>query len=139
LVIDDELLRRGLPTNRATRQLVGREFHEKKGQRWLAEQTIRRVGGSRKIVIDGLRFPEDHTFFVESFGSRFKHVHIVCNDEARRQRYDRTADGSASFSEADTNPVEEAVGKLAQLANQVVDNSGSLPEFCRVINQLAFE
>jgi predicted nuclease with RNAse H fold len=63
LVIDDEIAARGEAADRESRQRVGVEIHNEKGQRWLCERVLERVGEKKFIVVDGLRFPEDHAFF----------------------------------------------------------------------------
>lgn len=136
LVIDDEIVRRGLLPNRATRQQVGQQLHQEKGQRWLAEHAIQRVGDERLITIDGLRFPEDHAFFVEKYGPNFRHVHIVADRQVRRERYLATGDASATFDSADGNLVESKVGHLASLAHETICNSDSLESFSAAIQHL---
>ena len=125
LVIDDMLRDRGLSLNRENRQEIGLELHRSEKQRWLAEQTIKRVRGAQKIVVDGLRFPEDHAFFVEQFGARFRHLHVVANSEIRRHRYEEhVRDGD--FDIAMCSEVERRVDELRLLAHEVFVNEGPL-------------
>lgn len=127
LVIDDEIKSRGLPLDRSTRQAVGLEIHREKGQRWLCEKVVERVAGHEHIVVDGLRFPEDHAFFIERFGSDFVHLHIQTSEALRASRYRKDTDGVA-FEMADRQPVEAEIGSLAALANAVLTNDGSQAE-----------
>jgi uncharacterized protein YprB with RNaseH-like and TPR domain/predicted nuclease with RNAse H fold/dephospho-CoA kinase len=126
LVIDDEIRSRGEVASRANRQRVGTEIHMNKGQRWLCERVLDRVLGQAFIVIDGLRFPEDHAFFVEQFGSQFVHLHLNAPDAVRERRYTENSQGELSFSEADRQPVEAEIDKLSGLATVTVGNSGTI-------------
>ncbi|WP_082555342.1 ribonuclease H-like domain-containing protein [Devosia sp. Root635] len=117
LAIDDLLTRDGLELNRANRQALGTEINVTGRQRWLAEQTIKRVAGCSRVVVDGLRFPEDHAFLVETFGNRFVHVYVDAEEHIRRLRYlKRTAD--SGFDQAIASVVERRVTELIPLAHQ---------------------
>lgn len=141
LVIDDEISFRNLPLERSTRQSVGMELHESRGQAWLCEQALKRVGNAKFIVIDGLRWPEDHAFFVERFGNNFRHIHIRAPLEMRMSRSgaDLDIESSENFQQADAQPVEAMIDMLGQLAAETIDNFGSIDQFefeiSRVINQ----
>ncbi len=76
-VIDDMLRQAGLPIDRSHQQAMGEQVHLSPGQRWLCQELMQRVPENvRLVVIDGLRFPDDHAFFAERLGSRFLHLHI---------------------------------------------------------------
>ena len=127
LAIDDILNKEGLELNRANRQMKGAEINENGRQRWLAEQTLKRVSDSELIVVDGLRFPEDHAFLVEAFASRFIHVYVEADEHIRRQRYlDRTAHGD--FDEAMSSSVEQQVVELKLLAYRCFTNHSTLKD-----------
>ncbi|WP_158231344.1 ribonuclease H-like domain-containing protein [Bradyrhizobium sp. C9] len=128
LVIDDEIRSLGETPDRATRQRVGEAVHETKGQRWLCERVLDRVAEKPFIVVDGLRFPEDHAFFVERFGSRFLHLHVDAPTAVREHRYEEIAEGGPSFGDADRQPVEAEIGQLSNLAMATIDNVGSIRE-----------
>lgn len=125
LVIDELLKEQDEQLDRANRQRLGADLHRAGRQRWLAEQTLKRVAGERKIVVDGLRFPEDHAFLVETFGARFRHVFVEADANLREERYQgRSGDGN--FAEADSSEVEERVGELRILAHEIVDNNSTM-------------
>jgi predicted nuclease with RNAse H fold/dephospho-CoA kinase len=128
LVIDDEIRSRGEPLNRETRQRVGSEIHSEKGQRWLCERVLERVPDQPVIVVDGLRFPEDHAFFVERFGSKFIHLHLNAPEAVREMRYAEAAQGESSFGDADQKPVEMEIDRLSNLAAVTIDNVGTVKE-----------
>ena len=130
LVIDDEIRTRGLALDRPTRQQIGLEIHEQRGQAWLCEQALGRVGDATRIVIDGLRWPEDRAFLVERFGSRFIHLHIVASADARLSRSGaKDADARAQFEAAEAQPVEAMIDTLGRFASYVIDNDDSLEHF----------
>jgi dephospho-CoA kinase len=130
LVIDDEIRARGLQLDRPTRQRIGLEIHEQRGQAWLCEQALNRVGDAHCVVVDGLRWPEDRAFFVERFGNRFVHLHL---DAPFDMRLARTGDGSSeqrsAFEIADAQPVEARIDALKRFASHFIDNDSSLEQF----------
>jgi len=139
LVIDDEILSMGEVPDRATRQRVGTEIHTNKGQRWLCERVLDRVPEQPFVVIDGLRFPEDHAFFVERFGSQFVHLHLNAPDAIREKRYSESSQGELSFSDADRQPVEAEIDRLSDLATSIIDNSGTINELENSVVRFASE
>jgi len=130
LVIDEEIRTRALPLDRPTRQLVGLELHEQRGQAWLCEQALRRAGDGDRIVVDGLRWPEDRAFFVERFGKRFVHLHLRAPFDMRLERSGAATPGARrAFEAADAQPVEAMIDALEQFASHVIDNNSSLEQF----------
>ena len=124
-VIDEMLAAQQTAANRFTRQRLGAAINAEGKQRWLCEQTIARVAGAKEIVIDGLRFPDDHAFLVESFGLRFIHLHITAMEDARKARYEDQI-GDSAFDRANAAPVEAKVQHLAEFAHRVFSNDGGL-------------
>lgn len=124
LAIDELLVKDGLELSRANRQKLGTEINLSGRQRWLAALTLQRVVGATCIVVDGLRFPEDHAFFVETFGDRFIHVYVEADEGVRRLRYNERSDDG--FEQAITSTVERRVGELKQLAHEVFVNHSAL-------------
>ena len=137
LVIDDEIVARGEVPDRATRQRVGAEIHDDRGQPWLCEKTLERVALEPFVVVDGLRFPEDHAFFVERFGSDFVHLHIEASNEVRAARYVEAGQDSTSFSIVDHQPVEAKVDSLRGLATAILQNETTVAQLSdNVLNSL---
>lgn len=137
LVIDDEIRAAGGAPDRATRQKLGEQIHREKGQRWLCERVLQRVGVQSHIVIDGLRFPEDRAYFVETFGTCFLHMHISASDEMRGARYAESA--AVSFAEADNQAVEAGIEPLSKLAQVHITNEGSLSDLEQSLTQIVSE
>jgi dephospho-CoA kinase len=129
MVIDDEIIAAGGVPDRKSRQRVGSEIHEEKGQRWLCEKVLDRIQGRKLIVIDGLRFPEDHAYFSETFGADFVHLHIVSSEPLRHARYDAYKDVDTSFGDAEMQPVESKIDQLKLIATAVIENDSSVESF----------
>ena len=118
----------GLEVSRGALQNFGEEVHRTKGQRWLGRKLIESLPKDKDVVIDGLRFADDHAFWVEAFGPAFHHVHIVSNTELRKNRFkDREIDG-LSFEDAQAHPVEQYVRELHRLAHHIVSNDSSIQD-----------
>ncbi|OJY60554.1 MAG: hypothetical protein BGP16_05745 [Sphingobium sp. 66-54] len=141
LVIDDLLKERNLPLDRHHRQLVGAEINRDGRQRELAERTMSRVAGAATIVVDGLRFPDDHAFLKEKFGFRFHHIHVSAPDEMRRERYAERLElppfeAGKAFDEANASEVERMVPALGRLADQTVFNVGTKDDMATLLLRL---
>jgi uncharacterized protein YprB with RNaseH-like and TPR domain/predicted nuclease with RNAse H fold/dephospho-CoA kinase len=128
-VLQSLLEDRGLPVTRESLQQIGEEVYRGLGQRWLGSELIKRMPESGDLVIDGLRHPEDHSFLVEAFGPCFFHMHIDAPESLREQRYITSEGDKEEFRRATAHPVEADTPKLAELANVIIHNRGSLEEF----------
>lgn len=125
-VIDDVLCERGEPITRENQQRVGLELHRDKGQAWLCAQAIDRLSGfPSRVVIDGLRWPDDAAYFRDRFGDRFRHLDIYAPDEVRRERAVRSGRQS-DFDRADRHPVESGVEAVGKLADAVIVNDSDI-------------
>jgi len=129
LVLADILRDRGITPSRETLQQIGEEVNKNPGQRWLCQQLVRKLPQQGNLVIDGLRFPEDHAFLVEAFGSAFLHIHINVPKEVRLERYVSNGGDYEEFARANSHPVEESISQLASLAHVVISNTGTLESF----------
>lgn len=136
LVLADVLQERGVAPSREALQKLGEEVNKDPGQRWLCQQLIRKLPGEENLVIDGLRFPEDHATLVEAFGPAFFHIHIDSPNSTRRERFIATGGTSSKFVSASAHPVEVGVAKLATLAHAIVSNDGTKESFLSKILKL---
>jgi uncharacterized protein YprB with RNaseH-like and TPR domain/predicted nuclease with RNAse H fold/dephospho-CoA kinase len=136
LVIDDEIVARGELPSREARQRIGLQINRTKGQRWLSERVLDRVRDQALIVVDGLRFRQDHAFLTERFGPRFLHLHVIAGTNLRRERYDRQHPGDTSFDQYDVDPVEGEVDDLAPLAGVTVENSATLDDLRATVGEI---
>lgn len=135
LVIDDMLKERGKSLNRTNRQKLGHELNVSGQQRLLAERTILLVSGAKFVVVDGLRFPEDHAFFVERFGLGFRHIYIDADLHVRRIRYNERVD-DGGFDKAAFSGVESRVEELQLLADEVFVNNSSKSEIQKRVDAI---
>ena|ERR1700681_2715993 len=122
LVLTELLEARGIPVSRSTLQAIGEEVHKEPGQRWLSKKLAEKLPGYGAIVVDGLRWPEDHAFLVETFGPSFLHIHIDAPSPVRRDRYIRAGGTKSEFKQACQHRVEKGIGRLAGLAHVSVHN-----------------
>jgi len=118
----------GREPTRSTLQEIGRQIHETFGQRWLGQKLLEKLPKSGCLVIDGLRYPEDHAFLTESFGPSFRHIAITAPLDIRRQRFMRSRPAD-DYDEAVTHPSELGVENVVQLAHRVINNEGSEEQF----------
>jgi dephospho-CoA kinase len=135
-VIDDEILREGGVPNRSTRQEVGYQLHLDRGQRWLAERVVARASDAQPLTIDGLRWPEDVTFYRERFGGRFLHVHVVANFERRAQRYSAAHDDNLDFADIDAQSAESMIDQVGAQADLQIDNDSTIEAFKEAVRRV---
>ena len=129
-ILEAELKRQNRPISRANLQAFGAEMRNSRfGQRKLHLAIAAMTRGARKIVIDGLRHPEDHAFLVERWGYKSTHLHIEANESARRDRLSlRDRPGDSSLTSMENHEIEENSSTLLKSADQVVPNNQSLRE-----------
>ena len=125
-IIDDMLREEGAAPDRASRQSLGERIHSHGRQNELSKRLLERTGDRGPVVIDGLRFPEDHEFWADRKNSFFVHIHVDTSDETRRRRFE-TREGS-SFMEADAAVVERMIPELEGLARYRLENEGTIEE-----------
>lgn len=129
-VVRKEAKQRGLEPSQENLQRVGEEINEEQGQRWLGKQLLRLIRSSSRIVIDGMRHPEDHAFLVERFGPRFSHITVKAACDVRKKRFISEEGGTEKeFCEADSHPVERNVPRLQKLAHHTIRNEATLNDF----------
>jgi uncharacterized protein YprB with RNaseH-like and TPR domain/predicted nuclease with RNAse H fold/dephospho-CoA kinase len=112
----------GTPT-RGVLQAEGERVHKQLGQRWLGRQLLNALPKRGNIVIDGLRFPEDHAFLTEAFGPGFVHIFLEAPEDERRRRYVERGGSCAEFDTACRHDVESKVQELSNTAHLVVNGS----------------
>jgi uncharacterized protein YprB with RNaseH-like and TPR domain/predicted nuclease with RNAse H fold len=128
-VLEKMLQESGIMPNRETLQELGERVHREQGQRWLSRRLVLDLPTDQDLTIDGLRFPEDHTFMVESFGPAFLHVHANAATELREQRYFYDGGKAEGFRRAIQHPVEAGIPRLGPLAHVVLTNEGPKPRY----------
>lgn len=134
-VIDELLIAQGITPTREARQQLGIEVNQTGKQRWLCEMTVESAGSADRIVVDGLRFPDDHACLFERFGLNFFHLHVTASKRVRRARYEQ-ASCDGAFGSACVAPVEARVHELLALSNNVFSNEGSREDLTRYVSSL---
>ena len=129
LVLAEDLLGIAAAAPREQLQTLGSAVHSSGQQRALGVKTIRRCGPARLIVVDGMRWPEDHSLMVERFGGRFTHIHVDAPIQLRTIRFLSAGGTAERFSAVEAHPVESGSGSLTSLAHHVVQNSASKDDF----------
>jgi uncharacterized protein YprB with RNaseH-like and TPR domain/predicted nuclease with RNAse H fold/dephospho-CoA kinase len=135
MVIAGLVQSRGMQPNRQTLQETGQEINQTKGQRWLGKKLIQMLPKRGNLVIDGLRFPEDHAFLVETFGPAFLHIHIDAPEDTRLERYIIDGGTKEEFVDANSHQVESNVPNLSSLAHIIVDNASDMDSFKNEISK----
>ncbi len=131
----EALMAEGERADRSSLQEFGDRVHREFGQRWLGRKVLQALPRSGNIVIDGLRFPDDHAFLAETFGPAFVHVHLQATDTVRKARFATREVDAARFDEAASHPVEQRIDELRPLAHLVLRNEGGLGELHSAIRQ----
>ena len=129
-ILHSEAEARGLRVTRSSLQELGKEaFKSRFGQRRLQNTLAARVGDARRVVVDGLRHPEDSAFLYERWGMAVVHIYVDASNDTRCQRY--TAHYQVTeeeFRRAEGHEAEHNVSRLRALADHIVYNEGSVSD-----------
>ena len=137
-MIDGIIEAEGGTPDRASRQECGWRLHVELGQPWLIDRALELAGDCNLVVIDGLRFPEDHAHLVERFGAGFHHLHIVSSSTARAGRCG-TDLLDPTWVEAECAPTEGRIDLLGEVAHVRIANDSDLATFWESIDVTAEE
>ena len=135
-ILSNMLSKQESEPSRSSLQELGWKIHKEKGQRWLGKKLIGLTKGKQRIVIDGLRFLEDHALLAETFGPSFHHIFIYTpfNERKKRVKLNRTED--ISLEAATSNHIEKEVQQLKKIAHSVIENEGTIESMFNKIDQL---
>lgn len=122
-LLAEDLRQHGREISRDALQEYGEEINKSGKQRWLAQRVAARIKRANSAVVDGVRFPEDVTTLVETFGPRAAIIYIDAPESIRRQRYLLEGYTVADFDRASKHPVETSVSGLESLAHAKVENT----------------
>lgn len=125
------------PTREALRSL-GAQIRQTRGQRWLHEQVAGDIASSSSelIVVDGLRFPEDHEFLANAYAEAFFHIHVVAPEGLRRKRFHNRGGSEAEFAAALTHETEASIELTGRLAHVTVLNDSSVERIREQLQEL---
>jgi len=126
-VLENMLKKENKEINRENLQELGLEMS--KNQVEFSKKVFEEIKDYDNIVIDGLRHPEDFTFFFEQYGYDFKLIHIVSNERNKENRYIQEGHTSEEYQKAIMNEVEADVPELQKNAYIILENNGTIEEF----------
>ncbi len=136
LVLQRSLEADGRRVTREALQDLGSETYAGGRQRALEWDLLATVSDCRRVVVDGLRHPEDHAFLVEQFGPRFHHLRVDAHlAECRRRHISQGGDGT-QFDMAIAHVAEQSVSGVSSLAHEVLENHDSLEELESLVKRL---
>lgn len=136
LALEAMLKRQGKKPTRKALQELGEQIHENFGQRWLCRQVVADLPNYGDLVIDGLRFPEDHAYLVERFGPRYTHIHLEAPESIRKKRYRKSRPSDREFEKAVRHVVEFNVKRLSGLAHCRLGNAGKIEGFKKDLRKI---
>jgi len=127
LVLESILKKENKQISRENLQALGREMN--KNQTEFAKKVYEEISEYDNVVIDGLRHPEDYTFFFEQYGYDFKLIYIFASKDVRMERYIREGKTIQDYKKAIINKVEQNIPKLKTQANIIIENNCTIHEF----------
>lgn len=119
---------------RSNLQKIGCEIHNSPGQRWLEKKLIEELPKDKNIVIDGLRFLEDHAFMVETFGPSFIHLHVEAPIKIIKSRIKNRQINDMPIQKALNNPIESNIKDLKKLSSHTIINDEPLSQLYSQVN-----
>ena len=124
-VIEQEIQRCGTPVTRASLQAFGeRAYNSRFGQRQIQNSVAAYVEPAQRIVIDGLRHPEDSAYLRERWGMAAFHIHIDSSNDLRARRFAaKTGESKHAFHTAETHTVERNAYNMREFAEIIVNNT----------------
>ena len=129
--------RDGGTVDRPTLQQLGSRIHLDPGQRWLNQQLLSALAPDSDIVIDGIRWPEDHAFWAERCGPGFLHLHIKAPGPLRQQRFVRDGFTAEEFATASRHESEKGTHFLESVSTLTIQNEEALSTFKRSVSKAA--
>jgi dephospho-CoA kinase len=133
----EEAAARGLPPTRSNLQDLGDEVRQRKGGAVLAERALERAmtAGSRRVVIDGVRNPDEVRALKGTNGAVL--VAVRRPDQSGGQAEQQAAERERNPNEP---PWGQRVADSIPMADFVIENSGALEDlYAKVAALLAFE
>jgi uncharacterized protein YprB with RNaseH-like and TPR domain/predicted nuclease with RNAse H fold/dephospho-CoA kinase len=123
-ILENILKEKKQDINRKNLQQLGNEFN--KTQIELSKKLYEFIKDEEFVVIDGLRHPEDFTFFFEMYGFDFKLIFIEANQENKKERYISLGNSENDYIEAVENKSEKNIFELKNLSNKIIYNNSSI-------------
>lgn len=122
-IIEKMLIEKKLIVNRENLQKLGNEIN--KNQIELSKRIYEEIKYYEKVVIDGLRHPEDYTYFFETYGFNFNLIFIDSERKLREERYLNLGYNKDEFYKAINDKSERNIISLKKLSNKIIYNNES--------------
>ncbi len=136
-----DLIRKQLPNvkeERGALQRAGEKLDRTDGGAWVKnalvrfiEDNVRGPAASGFFVIDSARIPGQVKSIREAYGTAVHHIHVDASDEVLAKRYSERGGKTQEFQRYEDvrkSKTERGVGKLADLADTVVETDRCTPE-----------
>jgi len=125
-IIEKILSEENTDVTRENLQELGNKLN--KNQIELSRRVYEEIKDYDKVIIDGLRHPEDYTYFFETYGFNFKLLFIESKIQLRKERYLNLGNTEEDFDKAINNNAERNINHLKKLSNEIVYNNSSKSE-----------
>lgn len=123
-ILKDILKEKGEIVNRDNLQALGLEMSKKQTE--FSKKLFETIKDFNYVVIDGLRYPEDYTFFFEMYGFDFNFLFIEADDKLKEARYISLGNTKEDYLKAISNDSEINIPKLKLLSNNIIYNNESI-------------
>lgn len=140
-VLGPELRRQGKKVERQNLIKLATNLRAKYGTDILAKRLAEKSSGE-KIVISGIRFPEEVNYFRKKFGKSFRLVAVTSNSKTRWRRASKVSKGEGNLSFKDFMKVEKAateknIPKLIGMSDCRISNNRNKKDLYRKISRFA--
>jgi dephospho-CoA kinase len=140
----EETEKQGLSLTDENVGFVANSMRELHGKDIWAQRTVKKISVLKQkkiIVIDGIRNPEEITYFKKILGDDFQVIAITAPDAVRRKRVAsrKRSDDTISkkaMKERDKRELGWGLGEVIASADVVIENNASLDEFHKKIKSL---
>jgi adenylosuccinate synthase len=137
---------REVKRERRALQRAGEALDRRTGGQWIAHalaQQTQTLPDGACIVVDSIRIKAQIDAVRRAFGAHVVHIHLTASEEKLRERYEgrpRSIEELSTYSEVRADKTERLVGRLADVADIVVDTAQSTEEgvLIRVASRLGF-
>lgn len=137
---------REVKLERRALQRAGEALDRRTKGEWIAEalaKEVQNIPDKGRVVVDSVRIKPQIDAIRRAFGNYVIHIHLTSTEEQLRRRYEdrkHTIEELNSYAEVRADKTERLVGRLAAVADIVVDTERSTNEgvLVRVASRLGF-
>lgn len=137
---------REVKAERRALQRAGEALDKKTSGQWVADalgRVVQSLTDDSCVVVDSVRIKSQVDAVRRAFGARVIHIHLTASEDKLRERYEkriRSIEELDSYADVRSNKTERLVGRLASVADIVVDTEQSTNDgvLVRVACRLGF-